>query len=162
VGRQANSRLPRSRPFVVFIFLCITPPATPGARKRPPRTPELARERIQGDGELAKRSHGNGLATTAVIVELRPGAAVPPSYRQFMRRNGKLGIINRPGLDLPEPDDRADVAASGHLPPGTSTANERVELPDVVDTGTRAVQKTLGLTARASAWRLSTRYRDLA
>src|SRR5690242_16288791 len=40
------------------------------------------------DGELTKRSRGNGSAKTRVIVELQPGADVPAAFRNYMRRNG--------------------------------------------------------------------------
>ena len=98
------------------------------------------------DGELTKRSRANGLATTRVIVELRPGAAVPPAYRQFMRRNGKLGIINGHVLELPnrliaQMSQHPDVFRL-HFDRPTKGSNYLTSLT----TGTRAVQKTLGLT----------------
>jgi len=114
-------------------------------KARPGRPNSLAKG-YKVDGELAKRSHGNGLATTRVIVELRPGAAVPPSYRPFMRRNGKLGIINGQVLDLPnrlitQMSQHPDVFRL-HFDRPTKESNYLTSLT----TGTRAVQKTLGLT----------------
>src|SRR5258706_8700878 len=112
---------------------------------RPGRPNSLAKG-YKVDGELAKRSHGTGLAKTRVIVELRPGAAVPPAYRQFMRRNGKLGIINGQVLDLPnrliaQMSQHPDVFRL-HFDRPTKGSNYLTSLT----TGTRAVQRTLGLT----------------
>src|SRR2546421_3944881 len=98
------------------------------------------------DAELTKRSRGNGLATTRVIVELQPGVEVPPAYRQFMRRNGKLGIINGHVLELP---NRLIAQMSQHpnifrlhFDRPTHGSNYLTSLT----TGSRAVQRTLGLT----------------
>jgi len=98
------------------------------------------------DAELTKRSRGNGVATTRVIVELQPGVQVPTAYRQFMRRNGKLGIINGQVLDLP---NRLITQMSQHpnifrlhFDRPTNGSNYLTSLT----TGTRAVERTLGLT----------------
>ena len=98
------------------------------------------------DSELTKRSRGNGQATTRVIVELQPGAQVPAAYRQFMRRNGKLGIINGQVLDLPnrliaQMSQHPDVFRL-HFDRPTRGSNYLTSLT----TGTRVVQRTLGLT----------------
>ena len=98
------------------------------------------------DKELSKRSRANGLTKTRVIVELQPGAQVPPAYRQFMRRNGRLGIINGQVLELPnrliaQMSQHPDVFRL-HFDRPTKGANYRTALT----TGTRAVQKTLGVT----------------
>src|SRR5260221_3306238 len=99
------------------------------------------------DKELtARSSRGNGAAKTRVIVELQPGAQVPPAYRAYMRRNGKLGIINGQVLELPnrliaEMSRHPDVFRL-HFDRPTHGANYRTALA----TGTRLVQKTLGIT----------------
>src|SRR5215471_14194540 len=58
------------------------------------------------DGELSRRSSNpvNTLTnhTSKVIVELQPGATLPPQFASYARRNGKLGIINGQVLELPD------------------------------------------------------------
>jgi hypothetical protein len=103
-----------------------------------------------------KRSSGNGYAKTRVIVELQPGADVPPAFRRYMRHNGKLGIINGQVLELPNRliasmSQHPDVFRL-HFDRPTKGANYRTALT----TGTRVVQKTSASRAQASAWRSST------
>jgi serine protease AprX len=99
------------------------------------------------DGELTFRSgHHNPAHKTPVIVELVPGAQVPAAFRGYMRRNGKLGIINGQVLDLPngliaKMSAHKDVFRL-HFDRPTAGDNYRTALT----TGTRAVQQTLGLT----------------
>jgi serine protease AprX len=98
------------------------------------------------DKELTTRSKANGLGKTRVIVELQPGAELPPAYRQYARRNGKLGIINGHALELPnrliaQMAQHPNVFRL-HFDRPTKGANYRTALT----TGTRVVQKTLGVT----------------
>ena len=99
------------------------------------------------DKELTQRSaHGAGAAKTRVIVELQPGAQVPAAYRAYMRRNGRLGIINGQVLELPnrliaQMSRHPDIFRL-HFDRPTHGDNYRTALA----TGTRVVQKTLGIT----------------
>ena len=118
----------------------------PKAREGRPNS--LAKE-YKVDEELTQRSTARGFsanAKTRVIVELQPGAHVPAAYRAYMRRNGELGIINGHVLELPnrliaEMSRHSDVFRL-HFDRPTQGANYRTALT----TGTRVVQKTLGLT----------------
>jgi serine protease AprX len=66
-------------------------PGTPGGHGKAPRL----------DDELSRRAeHSDPQATTSVIVELVPGAVVPPEFSRFVR-GGNLDIINGRVLELP-------------------------------------------------------------
>ena len=98
------------------------------------------------DAELTKRSKVNSSAKTRVIVELQPGAQLPAAYKAYLRRNGKLGIINGQVLDLPnkliaQMSQHPDVFRL-HFDRPTKGSNYLTSLT----TGTRVVQRTLGLT----------------
>src|SRR4051812_13104384 len=98
------------------------------------------------DQELSKRSRGNGSTKTRVIVELQPGAQVPAAFRNYMRRNGRLGILNGQVLDLPnhlitQLAQHPDVFRL-HFDRPAAGANYLTSLT----TGARAVQDPLGLT----------------
>ncbi len=118
------------------------------AKARPGRPNSLARS-YKIDKELTARSaRGNGASKTRLIVELQPGASVPAAYRAYMRRNGKLGIINGQVLELPnrliaEMSRHPDVFRL-HFDRPTQSDNYRTALT----TGTRAVQQLLGVTGK--------------
>ena len=119
--------------------------ARAGSKVRDGRPNSLVRG-YKIDRELSKRSIGNSSAKTRVIVELQPGAEVPQAFRRYMRRNGKLGIINGQVLELPNRliasmSQHPDVFRL-HFDRPTKGANYRTALT----TGTRLVQKTLGFT----------------
>jgi serine protease AprX len=117
------------------------------APKARPGKPNSLAKNYKVDGELTFRStHRNGNEKTSVIVELKAGAVVPSEFRQFKRRNGELRIINGQVLDLPNKmianmAKHPDVFRL-HFNRPTMGANYRTALT----TGTRVVQKTLGLT----------------
>ena len=116
------------------------------ARAREGR-PNAQAKAYKVDTELTFRStHHNPSAKTSVIVELKSGAQVPAEFRAFMRPNGKLRIINGQVLDLPNRMIarmalHPDVFRLHYNRP-TQGDNYRTALT----TGTRVVQKTLGLT----------------
>src|SRR5262249_53865124 len=97
------------------------------------------------DKELNSRStRGNGSEKTSVIVELRPGADLPAEFKQFKRKNGqlKLGqVLELPNRLIAKMAQHPDVFRL-HFNRPIEGANYRTSLT----TGTRAVQKTLGLT----------------
>jgi serine protease AprX len=102
------------------------------------------------DGELARRSSNpiNTLTnhTSKVIVELQPGATLPPQFASYARRNGKLGIINGQVLELP---DRLIAQMAQH--PSVfrlhyDRPSAKFNYRTALTIGTRAVQQTLGLT----------------
>src|SRR5215467_11794023 len=71
------------------------PHATPGV-------PSLRVTNYKVDAELSRRAqHGNTAHTSTVIIELVPGATLPPEFRRFARA-GQLDIINGRVLDLPD------------------------------------------------------------
>jgi len=47
-----------------------------------------------------RANHGEGRLTTRVIVQLNPGATLPPEFRKFAL-NRKLDLVNGEVLDLP-------------------------------------------------------------
>jgi len=115
------------------------------AKARPGRPNSLV-QNYKADKELTRRSKRGGSVKTPVIVELLPGKQVPAAFRAYMRRNGKLGIINGAVLDLPNSviaqlSKHPDVFRL-HFDRPTSGENYRTALT----TGTRVVQQTLGLT----------------
>ena len=102
------------------------------------------------DGELTRRSSNpaNTLTnhTSKVIVELQPGATLPPQFASYARRNGKLGIINGQVLELP---DRLITQMARH--PSVfrlhyDRPSAKFNYRTALTIGTRAVQQTLGLT----------------
>jgi len=115
------------------------PHATPGV-------PSLRVKNYTVDAELSRRmQHGNTTHTSSVIIELVPGATLPPEFKRFARP-GKLDIINGQVLDLPD-NIIAKLAAHPnifriHEDRPIKTHNYRTG----VTTGARTVIDTLGYT----------------
>src|SRR6476646_6347207 len=69
------------------------PAATPGA-------PSARVKNYKVDDEVTRRSGGNPLLVSHVIVTLAPGAQLPPQFKKYVR-GGNLDLINGVALDLP-------------------------------------------------------------
>ena len=99
------------------------------------------------DRELTFRAdHHNSAHTTRVIVELQPNAQLPPEFKRFAKRNGKLGIINGLVVDMPNGllkklSAYPSVFRIHHDRPFTNS-NYRT----AVTVGTRAAQAVYGYT----------------
>src|SRR5919108_6257539 len=82
----------------------ITTDAAAQSTKYAKATPGLPSSRVKGyklDDELSRRAKtGNPTGTTRVILELVPGAQLPPELRKFAR-GGPLDIVRGQVLDLP-------------------------------------------------------------
>src|SRR5205823_13655542 len=92
---------------LLMILLGIAPlaSASDGHTRRTPTKPPVAPgSTVKGyklDRELNRRANGgHGGDVTPVIVELVPGAQLPPESKKFAR-NMKLDIINGQVVDLP-------------------------------------------------------------
>jgi serine protease AprX len=98
------------------------------------------------DNELTFRAAKNANKKTRVIVELVPGAQVPPQFQSFVKRNGRLGIINGVVLDLPDRQLKTLAAHPTtfriHYDRPAAMFNYRTSLT----VGTKVVRDTLGLT----------------
>jgi serine protease AprX len=67
---------------------------------RPGQESSQARQ-YKSDDEVTRRSSGNPLHTSSVIITLVPGGQLPSEFKKFARAGGKLDIINGQVLDLP-------------------------------------------------------------
>ena len=110
------------------------------------------------DNELTFRAaKNNATRKTRVIVELVPGADVPRQFQSFVKRNGRLGIINGVVLDLPDRQLKALAAHSNtfrlHYDRPAAMFNYRTSLT----VGTRRCATRSASPAPASASRSSTR-----
>jgi serine protease AprX len=118
----------------------------PSGPKATPGRPNHFVQNYKMDGELTRRSKDHSSARTRVIVELKPGAVVPPEFAGYKRRNGALRLIGGQVLDLPNKLIERLAAHPDvfriHYDRPTAGANYRTALT----TGTRAVQQMLGLT----------------
>jgi subtilisin family serine protease len=99
------------------------------------------------DDEVGRRAIGNPLHTSRVIIELVPGAAIPPQFKAFVRGD-KLDIINGHVLELPN-RVLAQLAAHPavfrvHEDRDTFTHNYRTAWT----VGATTVVQTMGLTGR--------------
>jgi hypothetical protein len=99
------------------------------------------------DGEVTRRAAGNPLHTSRVIVELVPGAVIPPQFKAFVRGD-KIDILNGQVLELPNAV-LAQLAAHPavfrvHEDRDTFTHNYRTG----VTVGATTVIQTMGLTGR--------------
>jgi len=99
------------------------------------------------DDEVTRRAGGNPLHTSRVIVELVPGAAIPPQFKAFVRGD-KIDIINGQVLELPNAG-LAQLAAHPavfrvHADRATFTHNYRTALT----VGATTVVQAMGLTGR--------------
>jgi serine protease AprX len=98
------------------------------------------------DNELTFRAAKGTNKTTRVIVELQPGAKLPPALAAYAKRNGKLGIINGHVVDLPNRllnQMAADPAVLRmHFDRPAAKFNYRTSLT----IGSKVVRDTLGLT----------------
>src|SRR5262245_51152514 len=55
------------------------------------------------DNELSRRARKNSVGgRTSVIVEFKDGERLPAHLRRYLKRNGKLNIINGETLELPD------------------------------------------------------------
>ena len=71
------------------------------APKAKPGLPSANVKNYKLDDEITRRRDSNPIHTSRVIVTLVPGAQLPAEFKQFVRANGKLDIINGQVLDLP-------------------------------------------------------------
>jgi serine protease AprX len=114
------------------------PKALPGDPSRHAKAYKL-------DAELDRRSKGpSALDRTPVIVEIVPGAQLPPEFKKFAK--GQLGIINSLSLELPngvlkQLANHPDVFRV-HYDRPTHAHNYRTS----VTVGSRAVQLLMGYT----------------
>jgi len=75
-----------------------------GERGRPGRPNKFVDKDYRLDAELSRRAKNakdNTSHVSTVIVELKPGAQVPPQFQRFVRGN-RLDIINGVVLDIPD------------------------------------------------------------
>jgi serine protease AprX len=98
------------------------------------------------DSELSKRvAGGHDQETTGIILDLQPAATIPPAFKQYLKRDGKLGqnswVLNVPNRLLKQLAAHPSTFRI-HYDRPTFKHNYRTSLT----TGTRAVQKALGLT----------------
>src|SRR5262245_7943416 len=98
------------------------------------------------DGELTRRSAAPANNKSKVIVELLPGQQLPPEFKQYAKRNGRLGIINGQVLELPDRLIRKMAQHPSvfrlHYDRPSAKFNYRTSLT----IGTSAIRQTLGLT----------------
>src|SRR5580704_15464513 len=99
------------------------------------------------DDEVTRRAAGNPLHTSRVIVELVPGAVIPPQFKAFVRGD-KIDILNGHVLEVPNAV-LAQLAAHPavfrvHEDRDTFTHNYRTG----VTVGATTVIQTMGLTGR--------------
>ena len=146
--------LRRSQTRVWTVVACVaigwsTAPDAFAAGQRParPGRPNSYAASRKLDRDLKVRSAaGSPTATTRVIVELQPGAVLPPELAQYARVNGRLDIINGHVFDVPNSALQLVAAhplvARLHYDRPAVKFNYRTSLT----VGTRAVQQTLGLT----------------
>ena len=71
------------------------------AKKVRPGQEQSQAKQYKFDDEVTRRSNGNPLRTSSVIITLVPGAQVPSEFKKFARAGGRLDIINGQVLDLP-------------------------------------------------------------
>ncbi|PYR28664.1 MAG: hypothetical protein DMF92_13700, partial [Acidobacteria bacterium] len=87
----------------LLLLLSVALASNAFAAKHQNATPGVPSSRVKAyqlDDELTRRSNGNPLHTSSVIVTLVPGAPLPPEFKKFAR-GGKLDIINGQVLELP-------------------------------------------------------------
>ncbi len=100
------------------------------------------------DDELTKRSGQASYQTTRAIVELVPGAKLPPEFAKYARSSGKLAIINGQVLDIPNGVLKQMASHPSvfriHYDRPSGKFNYRTSLT----VGSRVVQQTLGLTGK--------------
>jgi serine protease AprX len=136
---------------VALLFLAGAAPAMAAGRhdsgrKTRPGGPNGNAKGYRLDDELNFRaSHLGATLKTRVIVELKPGATLPPQFAKYAKRNGLLKILNGQVVDLPN-GLLTQLAAHPsvfrvHYDRPTGAFNYRTGLT----TGTRVVQQTLGL-----------------
>jgi serine protease AprX len=143
----------RTAAAIALIVLGLAPSAfaeghhSRAARKAQAGGPNSHVKNYKVDDQLSLRA-ANTLSNgkSKVIVELQPGAKLPPQLAMYAKRNGALGIINGQVLELP---DRLIRLISQHpsvfrmhLDRPATKFNYRTSLA----IGTRAIRQTLGLT----------------
>ena len=100
------------------------------------------------DGELSKRSNNalGSLLKTRVIVELVPGAKVPPAFRRFAKQNGDLRILNGLVLDVPNGLLNALAANPNVARVHFDRPAAKHDYRTVMTIGSRAISRALGYT----------------
>ena len=115
-------------------------------RTRPGRPGSFVKN-YKVDDEVDRRSKGNPLHTSSVIVTLVPGAEIPPHFKKFVR-GGKFDIINGQVLELPNGVLKQLAAHPSvfriHDNRPVKTHNYRT----AVTVGAATVNQSLGLTGR--------------
>jgi subtilisin family serine protease len=114
--------------------------------KAPAGGPNSLVKNYKLDNELTFRAANRQNLTTRVIVELKPGATLPPSFSVYVRRGGKLGILNALVIDLPNRLLNTLAANPAvlrlHYDRPAAKFNYRTSLT----VGSKVVRDTLGLT----------------
>src|ERR1700722_1827133 len=92
---------------VALMFLAGAAPAMAAgrhenARRTRPGGPNANAKGYRLDEEpMLRASHLSATLKTRVIVELKPGATLPPQFAKYAKRNGLLKILNGQVVDLP-------------------------------------------------------------
>src|SRR5262245_40644866 len=111
-------------------------------------TPNSNVKNYKLDGELNKRANrtAGSLSKTRVIVELAPGASVPPAFQKYARRNGNLNIINGAVLDVPNYLLKSLASQPGSLRVHFDRPAKKDNYRTAMTIGSRAVSRSLGFT----------------
>src|SRR5262249_44650001 len=146
----------RTTAIVAFLLLGLAPNALAAGHHRTnagkalPGRPNSQVKNYKVDDELTRRSSdpANALRNhkSKVIVELLPGQQLPAEFKQYAKRNGRLGIINGQVVELPDRLIRRMAQHPSvfrlHYDRPSANFNYRTSLT----IGTKAIRQTLGLT----------------
>ncbi|HJZ77819.1 MAG TPA: S8 family peptidase [Vicinamibacterales bacterium] len=144
------------RTLAVLAVLCVTGLVTTPAEAKPKHDHQPGTKTAGMPGGFVKNyklddtltehaNQGNGLLTTRVIVQLNPGATLPPEFKKFAR-NRRLDLLNGEVLEVPNGILKQMAAHPSifqvHYDRPIGAHNYRTS----VTVGARTVQNYMGLT----------------